>query len=70
MLIDTIPIFNEALDDPKKIGDKNSTCDVGRAGAAAGCVWWNDFHPAVNMHRWIAEKVRERTKGLWGEYIK
>ncbi|TLD30120.1 cellulose-binding GDSL lipase/acylhydrolase [Venturia nashicola] len=70
MLIDTIPIFNEALDDPTKIGDKNSTCDVGRSGAAAGCVWWNDFHPAVNMHRWIAENVAEKAKGVWGEFFK
>ncbi|KAE9961597.1 hypothetical protein EG327_003628 [Venturia inaequalis] len=65
MLIDTMPIFNEALDDPTKIGDRNSTCDVGRSGASAGCVWWNDFHPTVNMHRWIAEKVAEKAKGVW-----
>lgn len=70
MLIDTTPIFDEALDDPRKIGDRNSTCDAGRSGADAGCVWFNDFHPAVNMHRWIAERVVEKAKSVWGEFFK
>lgn len=70
MLIDTTPIFNEALDDPTIIGERNSTCDVGSSGADKGCVWWNDFHPGVSMHRWIADKVDEKVKSVWGEFFK
>jgi len=57
ILIDTAPIFNEALDTPSKIGKTNSTCDVATSGPDAGCVWQDDFHPGVNMHQWIAEHV-------------
>jgi phospholipase/lecithinase/hemolysin len=70
LLIDTVPIFNEALDDPAKIGEKNSTCDTADSGPDAGCVWNNDFHPGVSMHRWIAQKVEEKARGLWGEFFR
>jgi phospholipase/lecithinase/hemolysin len=55
VLIDTAPIFNEALDDPSKIGMKDATCWGGPP--EQGCVWADDFHPGPALHRWIASHV-------------
>lgn len=43
ILVDTHPIFNEVLDDPSKIGLRNSTCATDQNGEDASCVWAGSF---------------------------
>jgi phospholipase/lecithinase/hemolysin len=67
LIIDTEPIFNEALDSPAKIGMKNATCWGGSPDQ--GCVWADDFHPGPELHHWIAEHVAELASPVFGEFF-
>jgi phospholipase/lecithinase/hemolysin len=67
VLVDTAPIFNEALDDPSKIGRKNSTCWGGPP--EDGCVWADDFHPGPELHRWIAGHVAKETEPVFSDFF-
>jgi len=66
ILVDTAPIFNEALDDPAKIGMKNATCE---GDLLSGCVWADDFHPGPALHGWIAKHVADKASSSFPDFF-
>ncbi|KAH7122521.1 hypothetical protein B0J11DRAFT_581222 [Dendryphion nanum] len=53
-VVDTQKPFNTAIDNPQRYGSQNATCwdSNGRS-----CLWFNDYHPGLAIHKLVAEAV-------------
>lgn len=53
-LVDTAVQFNEALDNPTEHGSPDALCidDDGNS-----CLWFDGYHPGVEINRLVAEDV-------------
>lgn len=56
--LDTIPVFDMALNDPTAYGSPDATCfnDDGTS-----CLWWNNFHPGEAIDQLVSEAVMNLT---------
>ena len=54
VVVDTQAPFNKVLDSPADYGANNATCynEDGKS-----CLWYNDYHPGVEIHKLVAEAV-------------
>lgn len=61
-IIDTAAPFNKALDNPTAYGAPDATCynEDGKS-----CLWFNDYHPGIEINRLVAEAVAEAWKGTF-----
>ncbi|KAK7223079.1 hypothetical protein V2G26_011082 [Clonostachys chloroleuca] len=53
-LIDTSAPFNSAINNPKKYNATDATC---QNTDGKSCLWYNDFHPGVAIHKLVAYDV-------------
>jgi phospholipase/lecithinase/hemolysin len=53
-IVDTHRAFNEALNNPAKYGSPDATC---YNGDGKSCLWFNDYHPAVQIQRLVGAQV-------------
>ncbi|KAF2456920.1 hypothetical protein BDY21DRAFT_386323 [Lineolata rhizophorae] len=60
VMVDTQRPFNTAMDDPSAYGAENASC-YDEDGET--CLWWNDYHPAMAIHRLVAGAVAEAYGG-------
>ncbi|KAM7192395.1 hypothetical protein V8F20_008855 [Naviculisporaceae sp. PSN 640] len=59
-LLDTWVPFNQALENPTRYGAPNATC---YNADAVSCLWFNDYHPAVEINRLVAAGAADLWKG-------
>jgi phospholipase/lecithinase/hemolysin len=61
-VVDTAPAFNEALDNPTAHGSPDATCynEDGKS-----CLWFNDYHPGIEINRLVAKAVAEAWSGSY-----
>lgn len=52
--LDTIPIFDQALENPTEYGSPDAVC-INPDGVS--CLWWNDFHPGQAIHKLVSQAV-------------
>lgn len=52
--VDTATPFDEALDNPTEYGSPDATC---WNGDGVSCLWFNDYHPGVEINRLVGEEV-------------
>lgn len=67
MLIDTVPLFNQVLDNPEEFGARDEFC-IG--GYDDGCVWADNFHPGRILHEFIARNVVKELEGRIDGFFK
>jgi len=53
-IVDTAVAFNKALDNPTQYGSPDASC-YNEDGTS--CLWFNDYHPGVEINRLVAEDV-------------
>ncbi|KAL2266804.1 hypothetical protein VTJ83DRAFT_6156 [Remersonia thermophila] len=58
-IVDTGVPFNEALDNPTKYGSPDATCEN---EDGKSCLWFNNYHPGVEINRLVAKAVAEAWK--------
>ncbi|KAK9772083.1 hypothetical protein AB5N19_11705 [Seiridium cardinale] len=56
--LNTTTIFDAALDNPSAFGAADATC---YNSDGTTCLWWNDLHPGLAIHRLVAEAVKNIT---------
>ncbi|KAH6847833.1 hypothetical protein B0I37DRAFT_415545 [Chaetomium sp. MPI-CAGE-AT-0009] len=61
-IVDTTAPFNTALDNPTKYGSPDATC---YNGDGKSCLWFNDYHPGIEINRLVAEAVAGAWKGSY-----
>ncbi|GAB1318081.1 hormone-sensitive lipase HSL [Madurella fahalii] len=61
-IIDTSVPFNTALDSPIEYGAPNATC-YDEDGTS--CLWFNDYHPGVEINRLVAQAVVDAWQGIF-----
>ncbi|PYH42255.1 SGNH/GDSL hydrolase family protein [Aspergillus saccharolyticus JOP 1030-1] len=54
---DVFAFMSDVLDDPARYGFRDARC------MGEGCVWWDDYHPRSQFHRFLAEDLA-RVLGL------
>ncbi|KAF2012528.1 carbohydrate esterase family 16 protein [Aaosphaeria arxii CBS 175.79] len=54
VVVDSQAPFNAAINDPKKYGSKDATCFN---SDGKSCLWFNDYHPGLAIHKLVAEAV-------------
>jgi phospholipase/lecithinase/hemolysin len=59
VLVDTHVPFLEALDNPQEYGSPDDTCFN---GDGVSCLWFNDYHPGVEIQRLVGAEVAN----AWG----
>ncbi|KAF3765360.1 family 16 carbohydrate esterase, partial [Cryphonectria parasitica EP155] len=61
-IVNTTVSFQTAIDDPQAYGAANATCydDDGTT-----CLWWNDYHPALAIHKLVAQQVAAAFQGIF-----
>lgn len=59
-IVDTAVPFNTALDNPTEYGAPDATC-YNEDGTS--CLWFNDYHPGVEINRLVAEAVADAWEG-------
>ncbi|KAH6616066.1 carbohydrate esterase family 16 protein [Chaetomium sp. MPI-SDFR-AT-0129] len=59
-IVDTAVPFNTALDDPTAYGAPDNTCFN---ADGESCLWFNDYHPGVEINNLVAAAVAEAWKG-------
>ncbi|KAH9205232.1 carbohydrate esterase family 16 protein [Leptodontidium sp. 2 PMI_412] len=57
-LLNTTPIFYQALDDPTAYAARDATC---YSSNGVSCLWWNDLHPGQAIHKLVAAAVARLT---------
>ncbi|CAP65933.1 uncharacterized protein PODANS_5_11290, partial [Podospora anserina S mat+] len=63
-IVDTGVAFNEALDNPTEYGSPDAKC---WNGDGVSCLWFNDYHPGIEINRLVAEEVAEAWDGSFFE---
>ncbi|KAL8334183.1 hypothetical protein RB593_003724 [Gaeumannomyces tritici] len=59
-VVDTAAPFNEAINNPKAYGARDAVCFGGD-----GCLWFNDYHPGVQIHKLVAQAVAKVVGKPW-----
>lgn len=59
-IVDTGAAFNKVINNPTAYGAADATC---YNSDGVSCVWWNNYHPALAVHKVVAEAVAEAWKG-------
>lgn len=57
-LLNSTTIFDLALDNPSAYGATDATC---YKSDGTTCLWWNDLHPGLAIHKLVAEGVKNLT---------
>jgi phospholipase/lecithinase/hemolysin len=57
-LLDTTPIFDQAISNPTAYGAPDATC---YSSNGISCLWWNDLHPGQAIHKLVAAAVARLT---------
>ncbi|KAJ5223321.1 hypothetical protein N7468_007863 [Penicillium chermesinum] len=58
--LDTIPVFDQALNNPTAYGSPDAVC---YNSDGTSCLWWNNFHPGQAIDKLVAEAVADLIKG-------
>jgi hypothetical protein len=61
-VVDTQGPFNTALANPTAYG-ANSTGATCYDASGVACLWWNDYHPAMAIHKLVAQAVASALSG-------
>lgn len=61
-LVSPSKAYYEALDDPQKYGAPDDTCEN---EDGLSCLWWNNYHPGIAIHRLLAEEVAAVVGAPW-----
>lgn len=61
-IVDTGAPFNKALDNPTEHGSPDASCF---AEDGTSCLWFNDYHPGIEINRLVAEAVADAWKGSY-----
>jgi phospholipase/lecithinase/hemolysin len=61
-IIDTTAPFNTALDNPTKYGSPDATC---YNNDGKSCLWFNDYHPGIEINNLVAKAVSDAWKGSY-----
>ncbi|EAQ83733.1 hypothetical protein CHGG_10137 [Chaetomium globosum CBS 148.51] len=61
-IIDTTVPFNTALDNPTKYGSPDATCFN---SDGKSCLWFNDYHPGIEINNLVAKAVSDAWKGSY-----
>ncbi|KAK4464482.1 carbohydrate esterase [Cladorrhinum samala] len=61
-IVDTAAPFNTALDNPTAYGSPDATC---YNGDGKSCLWFNDYHPGIEINRLVARAVADAWKGTF-----
>ncbi|KAM7199128.1 putative endoglucanase type F [Rhypophila sp. PSN 637] len=59
-LLDTWAPFNKALENPTRYGAPNASC---YNSDGVSCLWFNDYHPGVEINRLVAAAAADLWKG-------
>ncbi|KAL2192970.1 carbohydrate esterase family 16 protein [Corynascus similis CBS 632.67] len=59
-IVDTTVPFNTALDNPEEYGSPDATC---YNSDGVSCLWFNDYHPGVEINRLVAQAFAEAWEG-------
>ena len=59
-IVDTQAPFNAAIDNPTKYGSRDAKC---YNSDGKTCLWYNDYHPGMAIHKLVAEGVVGAWKG-------
>ncbi|KAK4187765.1 putative acylhydrolase [Podospora australis] len=59
-IVDTGAPFNAALDNPTAYGSPDALC---YNGDGTSCLWFNDYHPGIEINRLVAKAVADAWKG-------
>ncbi|KAK4223487.1 hypothetical protein QBC38DRAFT_516820 [Podospora fimiseda] len=59
-IVDTAVPFNTALDNPTEYGSPDATC---YNGDGRSCLWFNDYHPGIEINRLVASAVADAWRG-------
>lgn len=61
-IVDTAAPFNTALDNPTAYGSPDATCfnEDGKS-----CLWFNDYHPGIEINNLVAKAVADAWKGSY-----
>ncbi|KAK4237012.1 carbohydrate esterase [Achaetomium macrosporum] len=59
-VVDTTVPFNTALDNPTAYGAPDNTC---YNSDGKSCLWFNDYHPGIEINRLVANAVADAWKG-------
>ncbi|KAK0735953.1 hypothetical protein B0T21DRAFT_401637 [Apiosordaria backusii] len=59
-IVDTGVAFNKALDNPTEYGSPDAKC---WNGDGVSCLWFNDYHPGIEINRLVAEDVAAAWEG-------
>ncbi|KAK4111757.1 carbohydrate esterase family 16 protein [Canariomyces notabilis] len=59
-IVDTSVPFNTALDNPTQYGSPDATCFN---SDGKSCLWFNDYHPGIEINRLVARAVADAWKG-------
>ncbi|KAF2114953.1 carbohydrate esterase family 16 protein [Lophiotrema nucula] len=66
VVVDTQKPFNTALDNPKQYGATDATCYNSNGKT---CLWFNDYHPGMAIHKLVANAVAEIWNGHFFEAV-
>jgi phospholipase/lecithinase/hemolysin len=61
-LVDTQDPFNVVLDNYDAFGYANATC---YDADGVTCPWWNNYHPAMEIHDFVASAFASTVGGPW-----
>jgi phospholipase/lecithinase/hemolysin len=61
-IVDTTAAFNTPLDNPTAYGSPDATC---YNGDGKSCLWFNDYHPGIEINRLVAKAVADAWKGSY-----
>ncbi|WDK22003.1 fungal cellulose binding domain-containing protein [Colletotrichum graminicola] len=61
-VVDTAPAFDEAINNPTAYGAPDATC-YNENGVS--CLWFNDYHPGVQIQKLVAQTVAETIGAPW-----
>jgi phospholipase/lecithinase/hemolysin len=61
-LVDASAAYYEALDDPARFGAPDDMCENldGKS-----CLWWNNYHPGMAIHRLLGAEVARVVGAPW-----
>ena len=59
-IVHTGAAFNKVINNPTAYGAADATC---YNSDGVSCVWWNDYHPGLAVHKAVADAVAEACKG-------
>lgn len=59
-LIDTVAPFEQAVKNPTQYGSPDATC---YNADGVSCLWFNDYHPGVQIQKLVAQAVKSAFAG-------